>query len=85
MTTSVKVSGRPPLSVAQGTGIRSTRVPMVVVMVEQAVIVPEGWICPLLITIPGGLVDEVATEEEDLELLMADEETDEDCSGIRLK
>ena len=42
ITTSVNVSGRPPFEVAQGTGMMSTLVPIVVVIVEHAEAVPEG-------------------------------------------
>ena len=48
-TTSVKVAGKGAPSEAQGTGIMSTRVPMVVVIVEQAVTVPIGSISPFVI------------------------------------
>ena len=42
MTCSVKIDGNAEPVEGQGTGIRSTFVPIVVVMVEHAVTVPRG-------------------------------------------
>lgn len=53
-TTSVKSDGNAAPADAQGTGITLTNVPIVVVIVEQAVAVPIGSIAPFEIVTPGG-------------------------------
>ena len=53
-TTSVKTEGGAPPLDAQGTGMISTRVPMVVVIVEHAVTVPVATIAPFVICTSAG-------------------------------
>ena len=61
-TTSVKTGGKGDPFDAHGTGMISTRVPMVVVRVEQAVTVPVGTISPLVMKTSGGACGIAYTE-----------------------